>query len=101
MELDQPGGRKVGVCAYQGVRVDDRIFTEYTRLTDPATGACEPADERELYDLASDRYQLRNLADQPAHAVEQVQLSNRLDQLRDCSGIAGRDQQVNGRPFCE
>jgi N-acetylglucosamine-6-sulfatase len=101
VELHQSRAGNAGICTYQGVRVDDQIFTEYSEVTDQATGTCEPADERELYELGSDPYELDNLADQPAHAVEQLQLSNRLDQLRDCAGIAGRDQQVDGRPFCE
>jgi N-acetylglucosamine-6-sulfatase len=101
VELNQHAGRSAGVCTYQGVRAGDQIFTEYSEITDQATGACEPASERELYELGSDPYELDNLADTPAHRVEQLQLSNRLDQLRDCAGIAGRDHHVNGRPFCE
>jgi arylsulfatase A-like enzyme len=104
LELDQTRGgatRNVGICAYQGVRDGDRMFTEYTQITDQDTGACEPADESELYDLGADPYQLENLAEQPSHAAERQLLSNRLDQLRDCAGIEGRDERVDGRPFCE
>jgi N-acetylglucosamine-6-sulfatase len=101
LELDQQAGGNAGVCTYQGARVGDRIYTEYSAVTDQATGTCQPASERELYELGSDPYELDNVADTPAHSVEQLQLSNRLDRLRDCAGIAGRDQQVNGRPFCE
>ena len=101
LELNQSSGRGAGICTYQGVRLGDRIYTEYSSIAEQATGRCEPASERELYELGNDPYELNNLADTPAHAVEQAQLSNRLDQLRDCAGIAGRDPRVNGRPFCE
>jgi N-acetylglucosamine-6-sulfatase len=101
LELNQSGGGNAGICTYQGVRVGDRIYTEYSSIADQTTGTCQPDSERELYELGSDPHELNNLADTPAHAVEQAQLSNRLDQLRDCAGIAGRDQHVDGRPFCE
>jgi N-acetylglucosamine-6-sulfatase len=101
LELNQSAGGNAGVCTYQGVRVGDRVYTEYSSIADQTTGTCQPDSERELYELGSDPYELNNLAGTPAHAVEQAQLSNRLDQLRDCAGIAGRDQRVNGRPFCE
>lgn len=101
LELNQSAGGNAGICTYQGVRLGDRVYTEYSSIIDQATGTCQPDSERELYELASDPHELNNLADTLAHSVEQVQLSNRLDQLRDCAGIAGRDQQVKGRPYCQ
>jgi arylsulfatase A-like enzyme len=101
VELRQPQGRNAGVCAYQGLRLGTLMFTEYTQVTDPSSGACAPANEHELYELAEDPYQLENLADRPSHAAQRQRLSDRLDQLRDCAGVAGRDRPVNGRPFCE
>ncbi len=101
VELRQSRGGNAGVCAYAGIRVRARIFTQYTAVTDRATGDCEPARERELYDLRDDPYELRNLAGRGAHRAEQLRLSARLDRLRDCAGIAGRDPRLNGRPFCE
>jgi arylsulfatase A-like enzyme len=101
VELRQSGGGNAGICAYAGVRVRARIFTRYTAVTDRATGDCEPAGERELYDLRDDPYELRNLAGRRAHRAEQRRLSSRLDRLRNCAGIAGRDARLGGRPFCE
>jgi hypothetical protein len=63
-----------------------------------------PADQRERYDLKRDPFELHNRcfggASCPVN-LSQVKLQNRLDRLRDCAGIEGRDEQVDGRPFCE
>jgi N-acetylglucosamine-6-sulfatase len=101
VELDQSRGGNAGVCAYAGIRVQARIFTEYTQVVDRSTGACKPARERELYDLGNDPYELRNLAGRRGHAAERRRLSARLERLRRCAGIAGRDRRLGGRPFCE
>lgn len=53
---------------------DGRTYVEYS------TG------EKELYDLGSDPYQVRSLHDDPEHRTEMEILSERLDELRDCSG---------------
>jgi hypothetical protein len=64
------------------------------------------ADQRERYDLRKDPFELHNrcfggkVADCPSDST-QAELEARLSKLRDCAGIAGRDQRVNGRPFCE
>ena len=52
-------------------------------------------------ELGSDPFELENVADAPARRAEVRRLSRRLALLRDCAGIAGRDQRVDGRPFCE
>jgi hypothetical protein len=101
VELRQSRGGNAGVCAYAGIRVQARIFTEYTQIAHGATGACQPARERELYDLRDDRWELRNLAGRRAHATERRRLSKRLERLRDCAGVAGRDRRLSGHPFCE
>jgi N-acetylglucosamine-6-sulfatase len=93
------GQQEDGLCAYAGVRIPTAIYTEYTVASNPADG-CDPAPERELYDLASDPFELQNLDGDGVGGLE-AGLSQRLDALRDCAGIAGRDQRVDGRPFCE
>ena len=42
--------------------------------------------QRELYDMAADPHQLRNLAKSSAHASTRADLAERLDELRTCKG---------------
>jgi len=88
-----------GLCSYSGVRVPSAIYVEYTVASDPANG-CDPSPERELYDLSTDPFQLNNLDGGGAGGLE-ADLSQRLDSLRDCAGIAGRDAPVEDRSFCD
>ena len=96
--------RRAKVCRYQGVRLAEQVYVRHTAAADPATGLCEPIDEVEHYDLGTDPGQLDNLhqadAGAPASPAE-VQMQERLQELRDCAGIAGRDARQSGRPFCE
>jgi hypothetical protein len=59
--------------------------------------------ETEHYRLGSDPYQLRNLypTSDPALWLAQDALANRLDALRECSGIAGRDPLPPDGSHCE
>jgi hypothetical protein len=96
--------RRAKVCRYQGVRVAGRVYVRHTAAADPATGLCAPIDEVEHYDLAADPDQLDNLhptaSATPASPAE-AQMQERLEELRDCAGIAGRDPRQSGRPYCE
>jgi arylsulfatase A-like enzyme len=88
-----------GVCGYQGVRLAEQVYIEYTGVTEQSE-ECRPSVERELYDLALDPYQLENLyPPAPASAEEAaaIELEARLATLQDCSGIAGRDPDPPGR----
>ena len=58
LELNQSSGGGAGICTYQGVRLGDRVYTEYSSIADQATGTCQPDSERELYELGSDPYEL-------------------------------------------
>jgi hypothetical protein len=98
------GGR---ACAYAGVRTPGpsgagTLFVEHTSAVGEG-GSCEPVEESELYDLAADPFQLDNLAgddDGPASADREA-LAARLAELRDCSGIAGRDPEPASGSYCE
>jgi N-acetylglucosamine-6-sulfatase len=96
--------RRANVCRYQGVRSAGHVYVRHTAAADPATGQCRPIDEAEHYDLAADPFQLDNLypADpsSPAAGIEE-ELRARLEELRDCAGIAGRDPLQPGRSYCE
>ena len=97
---------RYATCEFAGIRTSDNIYVVHSRVVDPATSKCVPADQRERYNLKKDPFELHNLcaggsaANCPTSA-KQANLEARLNQLRDCAGIAGRDQRVNGRPYCE
>jgi N-acetylglucosamine-6-sulfatase len=55
---------------------------------------------RELYDLRRDPDELHNLSSEPAASSVEGALADRLRRLRHCAGIQGRDQKLNGVPFC-
>lgn len=88
------------VCEYAGIRVPSHTYTEYSRLS--VGESCEPIEEAELYDLRADPFQLHNLfrANGGAGGAQET-LVRRLDRLRDCAGIAGRDPQPEGGSHCE
>jgi hypothetical protein len=73
---------------------------------DPTSGQCVASDQVERYDLKRDPFELHNLcfagnaANCPLDS-SQVDLQSRLNRLRNCAGIRGRDRRVDGRPFCE
>ena len=56
---------------------------------------------RELYDLHRDPDELHNLSSEPAASSVEGALADRLRRLRHCAGIEGRDQKLNGVPFCD
>ncbi|HZA89724.1 MAG TPA: sulfatase [Solirubrobacterales bacterium] len=96
--------RRAKVCRYQGVRAADQVYVRHTAAADPATGLCEPIDEVEHYGLAADPDQLDNLhpADTAAPASPaEAQMQERLEELGECAGIAGRDAPLAGRSPCE
>jgi N-acetylglucosamine-6-sulfatase len=75
-------------CAYAAVRTSRFVYSELV------TG------ESELYDLKLDPDELRNVASSAGYAAERQALASRLDRLRQCSGIEGRDLP-SANPFCE
>ncbi len=93
-------------CRYAGIRTRSTIYIEHTRAVDPSTGQCVDTDQREWYDLNQDPFELDNqcFGGSPANCptgTKRLELETRLTRLRNCAGIAGRDQRVGGRPFCE
>jgi hypothetical protein len=92
---------KVGlVCEYGGIRNPTAAFVEYTALANG--GGCDPIDEGELYDLGADPFELDNLFRPNGGAGSlQERMEAKLEELRDCSGVAGRDPQPASRSYCE
>jgi hypothetical protein len=109
VEFDAGGrARPARSCGYHGVRVAERVYIRHTAAPDPVTRQCHPIDETEHYDLEADPHQLENLrsADPlasraPGESELEERLQARLDALRTCAGIAGRDPLPVGRSYCE
>jgi N-acetylglucosamine-6-sulfatase len=95
-ERDKPGL----LCKYAGIRDPAQVYLEYTAIAS-ATG-CEPIEEGELYDLRADPFQLENLfRPNGGQGSAQAQLEAKLEELRDCAGIQGRDPQPPTGSYCE
>jgi N-acetylglucosamine-6-sulfatase len=92
------------VCRYEGIRLAGQVYIRHTAAADRLSGECRPIDETEHYDLAADPFQLDNLfpADpgSPEAAIEDT-LDARLERLRDCEGIPGRDPLPARHEYCE
>jgi arylsulfatase A-like enzyme len=96
-----PGEGHKGPCAYSGVRNPDYWYVHYTRIF-KSDGTCFATDQREMYDVADDPFELDNLyPPSPANQAQAAALSAKLTSLEECAGIAGRDAQTDGRPYCE
>jgi N-acetylglucosamine-6-sulfatase len=96
--------RRAKVCRYQGVRAGGHTYVSHSAVADPVTGLCGPTAEVEHYDLGADPFQLENLHPaEPgsAQAAAEAELEQRLESLRGCAGVAGRDPRQPGRPHCE
>jgi N-acetylglucosamine-6-sulfatase len=85
-----------GACQYAGIRTAAAVFVRYNEF-----GDCPGGEERELYDLDGDPFQLQNLADDPAWEGEREALEAELARFRDCAGISGRDPLPPSGHFCD
>ena len=81
-------------CGWEGYWTPTENVARHTKLPVGRAGSCEPANVLESYDLVADPFELRSVT------PEADQLA-RLARLRDCSGIRGRDKQLERRGFCE
>jgi hypothetical protein len=96
-----------GTCKFAAVRTPTTLYAEHYSVTDLKTDKCATArpPEVERYDLNRDPFELRNrckggrLNNCPTGQSQQ-RLEDELRRLRDCAGIEGRDERVDGRPFC-
>ena len=99
-----PGNRGLLVemqnCSYRAIQADDQLYVEHrtTPVRATRTGGCRDREAVERYDLDADPFQLRNLG---AGGVSPG-LVTRLHELRDCSGIPGREPPPPpGIAYCE
>jgi arylsulfatase A-like enzyme len=105
LELKGPRAGKTQPCNYQGVRTQHQVFVRYLGVTRQLEGhgPCMPDGEAEHYNLRRDPYELRNLhppnPGSPS-ATEEQTLSKRLERLRDCAGIKGRDPEPPSGHYC-
>jgi arylsulfatase A-like enzyme len=91
-------------CDYEGIRTSRSVYVEYHSATRSEAGVCVRREEVEHYDLRSDPFELDNLFPAPSgsHAAHQEgSLASRLDVLRDCAGITGRDAEPASGHYCE
>lgn len=97
---------KYATCEFAGILTRGSVYVEHSRVVDPKTSECVPADQVERYDLAQDPFELHNqcFAGDPGNCPldsTQSDLESRLGRVRDCAGIRGRDERVDGKPYCE
>ena len=71
-----PGAGYLGARQYTGIHTPRYVYVEYRN------------GERELYDLARDPDQLRNMQSDAAYSAVEAELARRLAALRDCGGAA-------------
>jgi N-acetylglucosamine-6-sulfatase len=103
---DPSPGRRYATCDFAGVRTKRQIYIEHYSVVNRSTGTCESTLQVERYDLQNDPHELQNVCrgGLPASCPgteAQARLERRLQSLRRCAGIAGRDRRVDGRPHCE
>jgi N-acetylglucosamine-6-sulfatase len=105
LEYRSPQPSRHKTCVFAGIRTPRTVYIEHYAVGDPATGQCQLTLQVERYDLKQDPHELQNqcyggLPSNCPSVPAQLQLEQDLQRLRNCAGIKGRDQQVNGRPFC-
>jgi N-acetylglucosamine-6-sulfatase len=96
-----------GTCKFAAIRTPKALYAEHYSVTDLASDKCATArpPEVERYDLPRDPFELRNLcyrgklSNCPPGRLQR-HLEAELTRLRDCAGVKGRDERVDGRPYC-
>lgn len=101
LEYAEEQTKRYAVCEFTGIWSKRDVFTRYAAIA-ARGGDCKEVDIRERYDLRRDPYELRNLcAGGCPDGPRQDALESKLADLSSCAGIEGRDERVDGRPFCE
>ena len=90
-------------CKFDGVRDGKWLYIEHTEIPAPGLGACVEKRVVELYDRASDPYELDNLAagaERHGDREQARRLQRLTDELADCAGIKGRDPVPESGHYC-
>ncbi len=92
-----------GVCGYRGVRDLTEVYIEHLGTRIENTETCNPELEIEHYDLGADPFELKNLYPATSNGVLEAQgrLFDELSELRDCSGVEGRDPAPPSGHYCQ
>jgi N-acetylglucosamine-6-sulfatase len=106
IELDRRFGEQslpYRPCFYQGLRTVQHAYIEYLSIPGVSDGLCRETRQIDLYDIVADPYQLENLfpAVQAPEREVYDHLSARLNDLRDCAGIEGRDPVPASGHYCD
>jgi N-acetylglucosamine-6-sulfatase len=96
-----------GTCKFAAIRTPTSLYAEHYSVTDLKKNKCVDArpPQVERYDLKRDPFELRNLchggklSSCPSDSSQQ-RLESELRRLRNCAGVNGRDERVDGRPYC-
>lgn len=106
IEIDEGANpdKFVGPCRYRGMLEGDVFYIEHEIAQSRRTGECVQVNDREMYDLERDPYQLRNIVRR--HRVffvdPSAEYAKTLERLHDCQGIRGRDPKPpKGIAYCE
>lgn len=96
-----------GTCKFAAIRTPTELYAEHYSVTDLKKNECVDVQppEVERYDLKTDPFELHNLcyggrlsACPPGQVQQRLQAD--LRRLRNCAGVKGRDERVDGRPYC-
>jgi len=96
-----------GTCKFAAIRTPTELYAEHYSVTDLKKNKCVDVQppEVERYDLKTDPFELDNLcyggklsACPPGQVQQRLQAD--LRRLRHCAGVKGRDERVDGRPYC-
>jgi len=98
--------RSYATCHFAGIRTGNTIYVEHYSVVNLSTHNCDQTLQVERYDLKDDPHELENLCHGGLRtscppSKRQTDLERRVQTLRICAGISGRDHRVDGRPYCE
>jgi hypothetical protein len=106
VEIDESASPEelVGPCRYRGMIEGDIFYVEHEIAQSPRTGECVQVNDREMYNLAKDPYELDNILRSGIvfFVDPSGEYARTLERLHDCQGIKGRDPEPpEGISYCE